>query len=112
MEIRWKLHFYGHICTDLGISIAGDTEEKEKLKKLSKWGKWQIAKFSHTSKIRNSLYCNVDFELIQPIELVGHSLIQTSPVNILFVSRTSSRRREDVFARRLQVVLDDEKLLC
>ena len=68
MEIRWKLHFYGHICTDLGIPIAGDTEEKEKLKKLSKWGKWQIAKFSHTSKIRNSLYCNVDFELIQPIE--------------------------------------------
>ena len=76
MEIRWKLHFYGHICTDLGISIAGDTEEKEKLKKLSKWGKWQIAKFSHTSKIRNSLSCNVDFELILLIEFQSKANIE------------------------------------
>ena len=76
MEIRWKLHFYGHICTDLGIPIAGDTEEKEKLKKLSKWGKWQIAKFSHTSKIRNSLSCNVDFELILLIEFQNKANIE------------------------------------
>ena len=76
MEIRWKLHFYGHICTDLGIPIAGDTEEKEKLKKLSKWGKWQIAKFSHTSKIRNSLSCNVDFELILLIEFQSKANIE------------------------------------
>ena len=76
MEIRWKLHFYGHICTDLGIPIAGDTEEKEKLKKLSKWGKWQIAKFSHTSKIRNSLSSNVDFELILLIEFQSKANIE------------------------------------
>ena len=76
MEIRWKLHFYGHTCTDLGIPIAGDTEEKEKLKKLSKWGKWQIAKFSHTSKIRNSLSCNVDFELILLIEFQNKANIE------------------------------------
>ena len=79
--LLWKseetsLRSCGHICTDLGIPKAGDTEEKEKLKKLLKWGKWQIAKFSHTSKIRNSLSCNVDFELILLIEFQSKANIE------------------------------------
>ena len=62
--------------------------------------------------------------------LAGHGEIQISPVNILFVSKTSSRRLQcnnflsskmssrrlqdvpqDVFTRRFQDVLGNEKLL-
>ena len=39
MEIRWKLHC-GHTCTDLGIPIAEEEEEKKELKNLLSWGKW------------------------------------------------------------------------
>ena len=39
MKIRWNLHC-GRTCTDLGISTAGEVEEKEELKNLLKLGKW------------------------------------------------------------------------
>ena len=50
---------------------------------------------------------------------VGHGWIQISPVNILFVSKTSWRRLEEmswrhiqgISSRRLEDVLEDEKLL-
>ena len=32
----------GHICTDLGIPVAGEVEEKEELKNLLKWGKFSF----------------------------------------------------------------------
>ena len=41
MEIRWKS----------GIPIAEDVEEKEELKNLIQWGKWQIAKFHTPNKL-------------------------------------------------------------
>ena len=37
----------GHTCTNLSIPIAGEVEEKEKLRNLLKSGKWYIVKFSH-----------------------------------------------------------------
>ena len=32
----------GHTCTHLGISIAGEVEEKKELKNLLKWGKFSF----------------------------------------------------------------------
>ena len=53
MEIRWKLHSEAvttHVPT-LSVPITGDVENKEELKNLLKWGKWQIAKFSQPKKL-------------------------------------------------------------
>ena len=44
MEIRWKLD-----CEVVATHVPTcEAEENEELKNLLKWGKWKIAKFSHT----------------------------------------------------------------
>ena len=40
MEVETSLWSCGDICTDLGIALAGEVEEKEDRKNLLKWGKW------------------------------------------------------------------------
>ena len=47
----------GHICTNLGIPIAGEVAEKEELKNLLKWGKF-------------SFYVMVDREIFTYLEKV------------------------------------------
>ena len=80
----------GHICTHLGILIAGEVEEKEELKNLLMWGEF----FFHIM---------VDHEIIAYVKN----------------KRRLARCLQDVFARLLcktslrclQDVLEDVKLL-
>ena len=55
----------------------------------------------------------LDIDLLDTdlVLLVGHGQIQIFPANILFISKTSSKGLQDMSSRRLQDVLEDEKLL-
>ena len=39
-QVETSLWSCGHTCTELGIRIAIEVEEKEELKTLLEWGKW------------------------------------------------------------------------
>ena len=38
-SVSAELQSCGHTCTDLGIPIAGEVDEKEELKNVVQWGK-------------------------------------------------------------------------
>ena len=41
-QVETSLGSCGRACTNLGIPIAGEVEEKEELKNLLKWGKFSF----------------------------------------------------------------------
>ena len=50
-QVESPLWNCGHTCTDLGIPIAGQVEEKEKLKNLLKWGNGRSGNFHIPKKL-------------------------------------------------------------